>query len=770
MSKVKITNYISPISESDTYPTHKAIWGLGGFKSVGSISERDNIPIDRREPGMWVNVTGDAVYEWSGNNWTAVSGISGIGGTDTNFANTNLTLSGARTHNLNNNPLEFLNNGLHGLFLYPSQQILGSLTTPPVTLSVETGGRVFITSDEVVLNGRNSNVNILKFNEAGGSNYVSLASPDVLSSNVSFVLPSSDGNSGNVLTTDGAGQWSWSNNSGTQDFYTVGSVSELTGISSPTIGNWANVTGDGVYEYSTTGWMRVPGLNDYGVVNIAAVPFGTDIGASIQQAIQDIHDEGRWGALIKLPPGRFTLSTPVVFDQSIYDPQIVVEGAGQLATTLVIPTGMTIIGFDMRNCDEAEVRNIRIIEDVGTRTSACFVIGGTSPRVSECWVGNAKYGYYIHGAGVHIENCLTEFCNANLHISARHFDSSLGIPTGVWNARDVIVSLDSFGGPLNVVNYSQTQVTVTSGSLIVGDILTSVSNSQTAEILDITGSTLLLRRYESDNLVTGPFITATGGSGTIDAFSNNNLHNIYINALQSESATQPANSTSINIEEAGHVVFDVMSNASDIFSVRNTTDFIVRGSFKDTSGMNIENSNGILSTVGLGNALTIDADSTVIQTTGVFPELQLSSTGTNYISLKSPDTLTVNTNFVLPTGDGNNGNLLATDGNGNLSFANDLNIQQHIWTPMTNEAVVDLTGLSPSQTTTLTADRILSFTGTVPVGKDRTYYAEITHTGNTLQLTGTHDPASGFLAPTYSPYIIAFKLTSSGVPRFAGVI
>src|SRR5210317_1909206 len=43
--------------------------------------------------------------------------------------------------------------------------------------------------------------------------------------------------------------------------------------------------------------------------------------------------------------------------------------------------------------------------------------------------------------------------------------------------------------------------------------------------------------------------------------------------------------------------------------------------------------------------------------------------GTNFIGLKAPNAVTTSTTFTLPDGDGSNGQILTTDGSGNLSFA-----------------------------------------------------------------------------------------------------
>ena len=52
-------------------------------------------------------------------------------------------------------------------------------------------------------------------------------------------------------------------------------------------------------------------------------------------------------------------------------------------------------------------------------------------------------------------------------------------------------------------------------------------------------------------------------------------------------------------------------------------------------------------------------------------ELQLpeaTANGVNYVALKAPNTLTVNTTFTLPSADGTNGQYLQTNGSGALSF------------------------------------------------------------------------------------------------------
>ena len=53
---LKISAPITPYSTIDNYPTHFAIFGKGGLRTVDTIQERNNIPEDRREEGMLVYV------------------------------------------------------------------------------------------------------------------------------------------------------------------------------------------------------------------------------------------------------------------------------------------------------------------------------------------------------------------------------------------------------------------------------------------------------------------------------------------------------------------------------------------------------------------------------------------------------------------------------------------------------------------------------------------------------------------------------------------
>lgn len=78
MTSISGTNVSAPVvpfDTADSYPTHDAAYGKGGFRSVATISDRDAIPATRKTVGMRVVVTADTdssnngEWEWNGTSY-----------------------------------------------------------------------------------------------------------------------------------------------------------------------------------------------------------------------------------------------------------------------------------------------------------------------------------------------------------------------------------------------------------------------------------------------------------------------------------------------------------------------------------------------------------------------------------------------------------------------------------------------------------------------------------------------------------------------------
>lgn len=70
-------------------------------------------------------------------------------------------------------------------------------------------GAIHLNGDDVQIEGDGTKAGLLKFNDADNSNYLGLRAPVTVSSNVVWTLPSADGASGNIFTTNGTGATSW---------------------------------------------------------------------------------------------------------------------------------------------------------------------------------------------------------------------------------------------------------------------------------------------------------------------------------------------------------------------------------------------------------------------------------------------------------------------------------------------------------------------------------------------------------------------------------
>lgn len=148
-----ITGYISvglpigPGSTNDPYYVTDPQYGLGGLRTVGSTSDRDNIIVNRREIGMMVYVSGNNTYYYlsggTGNSyWVeftggASAGVSAIFGTPKQITASsstgNVTLSLPKSVNieetLNIGGITFGLTGANTLILYGNLNVQGNINS-----------------------------------------------------------------------------------------------------------------------------------------------------------------------------------------------------------------------------------------------------------------------------------------------------------------------------------------------------------------------------------------------------------------------------------------------------------------------------------------------------------------------------------------------------------------------------------------------------------------------------------------------------------------
>lgn len=110
-----------------------------------------------------------------------------------NLGNANLTVTGTRTLSL----------GTNSLFI--------TKTTGPYVAFFYSDGTFIYDRLDLLSNSAQTSAPKLKLSEAGfnGANYITLSAPDSLTADTDYVLPSADGASGDVLSTNGSAELSW---------------------------------------------------------------------------------------------------------------------------------------------------------------------------------------------------------------------------------------------------------------------------------------------------------------------------------------------------------------------------------------------------------------------------------------------------------------------------------------------------------------------------------------------------------------------------------
>ena len=88
MAEIKGANVASkivPYTDSDEYATHDEKYGVGGYRTVDSVSEMNAIPAARRKEGMLVYVKNDRYYRLNSSNTFVDAGLGGSSGGSSNI-------------------------------------------------------------------------------------------------------------------------------------------------------------------------------------------------------------------------------------------------------------------------------------------------------------------------------------------------------------------------------------------------------------------------------------------------------------------------------------------------------------------------------------------------------------------------------------------------------------------------------------------------------------------------------------------------------------
>ena len=192
---------------------------------------------------------------------------------------------------------------------------------------------------------------------ANGTNYTGFKSPDLLAGNVIYTLPSADGTSGQVLTTDGAGTLSWTTK-------TEGISQDFKGLSLRTSPNAdvaaTTVVLDHADEIVMDTGNRVATWDDLSAIITTAGAGGLDTGSEAASTWYEIY------AIRKSSDGTKNLLLHRAKDYFLDEQQTTQDNGASLRQASAPTRTQLAQGFQTSNTGYVEFVDLRISQDNGT--------------------------------------------------------------------------------------------------------------------------------------------------------------------------------------------------------------------------------------------------------------------------------------------------------------------------------------------------------------------------------------------------------------------
>lgn len=218
----------------------------------------------------------------------------------------------------------------------------------------------------------------------------------------------------------------------------------------------------------------------------------------------------------------------------------------------------------------------------------------------------------------------------------------------------ILIGKSSDGSLEKATITAGTSISVTNGSGAI-----TITNTAPDQVVSITGSgtTVVTGTYPSFNISSADQYvgTVTSVSATTDTTGTD------VAVAVTNATTTPA--IAISIPSASASARGALTSSDwSTFNAKQTA---------LVSGTNIKTINGS-SILGSGDLSTLNTPLAVVGNSTAGAEIRLpedTDNGSNYVALKAPDNLASNLTLTLPTADGTSGQVLQTNGSGQLSFA-----------------------------------------------------------------------------------------------------
>ena len=237
-------------------------------------------------------------------------------------------------------------------------------------------------------------------------------------------------------------------------------------------------------------------------------------------------------------------------------------------------------------------------------------------------------------------------------------------------------------GTLPVAAGGTGQTTFTDGQLLIGK--TTDGSLAKATITASTGisvtngdGSITITNTAPDQTVS---LTGSGTTTITGTYPNFNVASAdqYVGTVTSVSASVNTTGTDIAVAVTSStttpaIALSIPTSSASARGALTSTDWSTFNAKQVAlvSGTNIKTINGT-SVLGSGDLSTLSTPLAVVGNATAGAEIRLpedTDNGSNYVALKAPDTLAANLTLTLPTADGTSGQVLQTNGSGQLAFA-----------------------------------------------------------------------------------------------------
>ena len=649
---------------SGTLPVGNGGTGAASFTNNGILVGSGSLPVSTVTGVQYQVLTASAggTPSFSSLNLAQSAAVTGIlprtnGGTGVNstatFPSSGVIVTEGATETLTNKTLS-------SATIDGASSIVGS-TTINTTGTAATGALTAASvssQGNVTILGNSTTANKLVLNDRGSTNSVALKAPDTLGSSLTLELPSSNGSSGQVLSTNGSGILSWVSTATGSVTNVTGTapISVATGTSTPVISmaqangttngylssaDWTTFNGKqaaGNYLTGLTGDLSAAGPGSSAATLAAVAIAGTSTkvsydvkgrvtsGTSLEAADLPSHSAALITsgtlAVANGGTGATTLATNnVILGNGTNAVQVVAPG---ISGNVLTSNGTTW----QSNVLPSSVTSV-------TGTAPISVATGTSTPVISMSQANGTTAGYLSPA---------DWATFNSKQAAGNYLTGLTGDVTASGAGSAAATLSATG----VTAGTYTKVTVDAkGRATFGTSLVA------ADIPALSAA----------SITSGTLATANGGTGV------------------NSTATFPA---------AGVVVTEA---ATETLTNKTLSDATINGA-SSIGGSTTINTTG---TVNSG-AQTVAGNVTILGNSAAANKLVLNDKGSaNSVALKAPDTLASSLTLELPGSNGLSGQVLATNGSGTLS-----------WVSAATGSVTNVTGTAPISVATGTSTPVIS--------------------------------------------------------------